>query len=70
MGDVIDLSREVDHNLCRECPHDEYCKSVCIAIEVLVQLAKVKSPITQLEYMKNISTSLDLENSFVGKGLE
>lgn len=64
---IIDFSnyrRRVDHELCRECPHDEECSHVCIAIETLVQLAKVKSPMAQLDYVYNIGTKLDLENSF------
>lgn len=69
---VIDFTQHihsVDHELCRKCPHDETCSSVCIAIETLVQLAKVRSPMAQLEYVYNIGSQLDLENSFTADDL-
>jgi hypothetical protein len=72
MSKVVDFSnyrRNVNHELCRQCPHDETCTSVCIAIETLVQLAKVRSPMAQIEYVHNIGTQLDLENSFTAKDL-
>lgn len=67
--DFSDYSRVVNHDLCRECPHDATCPSVCIAIETLVQLAKVRSPMAQLEYVYNVGTRLDLENSLTAKDL-
>lgn len=72
MSKVIDFTqhiRIVDHELCRECEHDKTCSSVCVAIETLVQLAKVRSLMAQLEYVYNIGTRLDLENSFTGSDL-
>ncbi|MDQ0062377.1 hypothetical protein [Paenibacillus harenae] len=69
MSGVIEVSREVDHDLCRMCPHDKECRSVCIAIESLVQLAKVRSPLAQLEYIYNVGTRLDLDNSYTSKDL-
>lgn len=69
MSNVKEVSREVEHGLCRLCPHDKECRSVCIAIESLVQLAKVRSPLAQLEYIYNVGTQLDLDNSFTAGGL-
>jgi hypothetical protein len=63
------IYKHVDHELCRKCTHDKDCKSVCIAIETLVQLAKVRSPMAQLEYVYNVGTQLDLENSFTASDL-
>lgn len=60
---LVEKIRHVDHELCRQCPHDDDCNEVCIAIEVLVQLSKTKSPMAQLESVYNIGTQLDLENS-------
>jgi hypothetical protein len=60
---------EVNHELCRACDHDKTCTRVCIAIETLVQLAKVRSPMAQLEYMYNVGTQLDLENSLTAEDL-
>lgn len=62
LKDASDLV-QVDHELCRKCPHDHHCTEVCVAIETLVQLAKVRSPMAQLEYVYNIGTKLDLINS-------
>jgi hypothetical protein len=69
MSNVIEIlahKRLMNHELCRQCPHDETCDSVCMAIETLVQLCKVKSPMQQIEYVYNIGTHLDLDNSFSG----
>lgn len=55
--------KRLEHELCRQCDHDKTCNSVCIAIECLSQLAKVRSPMAQLEYIYNVGTHLDLVNS-------
>lgn len=69
-NNVVDIGyRQVDHELCRVCTHDKSCLSVCIAIEALVQLAKVRSPMAQLEYIYNVGTQLDLDNSITAKDL-
>ena len=70
MSNVVDLKyRKIDHELCRQCDHDKTCAQVCIAIETLVQLAKVRSPMAQLEYVYNVGTKLDLENSLTANDL-
>lgn len=61
---------DVSHELCKNCnKHNVSCMPtdmVCHAIEILVQLCKVKSEEKQIEYLGNISDLLDLENSFNG----
>lgn len=53
----------VDHELCHECPHFQTCKQVCMAMEVLVQLAFKEDPEEIVEGVNNVRGLLDLENS-------
>ena len=65
-----DPQRSVVHDLCDSCSKNNITcmpsNPVCAAIEILVQLCKVKDGDKQLEYIYNIGTKLDLENSFNG----
>jgi hypothetical protein len=57
------MINKVDHPLCQECPKYNECTATCIAIEVLVQLAKL-SPFKYVETLPILRKQLDLENSF------